>query len=578
MAENLQAAKQWLKEKDAELLVYRIISATGSEEIVRGWTKIPKGKGSICKRYLVSRNSEKNNKATLFITNPQIDQEEWPGKWQSFFSGWQIWQGNKYITQTIRKSYYRDIPYQVSRKSGDSTVEIHQQLGLTEEVAESITAETAGVIKDQQVDVNKDDASLNVRSFKDTGTPQTRKTQIIAADETVVVTEKSVQSAELPDPTATAGKIKKVINENSKYPQRFETTAEERAGVAQTSTIKRASPSGTGTTTIKTVQESEPGAPSVEKGHVKRVEDRASKYPERHETVEDDEEPTDQETTAFEVSKSGKVTKVKHTENPNSLTDPTATKGTITRQQSQRTKAGNEETLVETDEPADQESNDGADTGFIATARSSHTENSDTPTVADSAVGTRTGLDARRTKAGNLQTAVLTETSKHKSVAEFVSRYSERETEYLSEEYHDHDSPDITDETADGIDTAVVAHYFDDFLTHHFKVQRTIRKFPFEGEVSWDVYGDLVYETIQEYSVALGRYWNSRTNVYRRHFTHTKKFFKTCTEAAAFIDGTLHADNNGSRHSHTGLHEWMGEKILNTKFLLDTFNYLEPLE
>jgi hypothetical protein len=208
----------------------------------------------------------------------------------------------------------------------------------------------------------------------------------------------------------------------------------------------------------------------------------------------------------------------------------------------------------------------------------SHTENPDTPTAAASSAGNIKEVDARPTPAGNLATRETTKSSKHVSVASYVSKYGEDETEYRTEEYHSLTPPAITDETADGIETVVLSHDYDDYLTHNYKVARIdhANKFPWTGEITSVIYGDYEYSTAQTYSTTLGRYWNSATYVYQRKTTTTAQYFKTAAEAYAYIGGTFLTNNSGSYVQHRKKFQWLGVKIVHTKSLITTYEYLEP--
>ena len=289
-------------------------------------------------------------------------------------------------------------------------------------------------------------------------------------------------------------------------------------GTAQTSYVREVSPSGVSTTTAKTVQSSPLGTPVLAKGHLKRNVDRASKFPNRYDTEEHDIQPTDQTADG------------------------------------------------------------GEDTGFESKTHHIHTENSDVPTVPAATQGTKTSLDARPTQSGNLQTAEETSTSKHVSVPEFVSRYGERSTEYISEEIHALTPPILTDETAEGIETALLSHNYDDYLTHNYKKQRSVKKFPFEGELSFRVFGDIETSVSQVYSETLGHYWTNAAYKYQRVTTRTFKYFKTLSEALAFINGEFLTNNEGSTWHHTGEYEYLAEKVINSKSAISPVPYEEYLE
>jgi hypothetical protein len=174
------------------------------------------------------------------------------------------------------------------------------------------------------------------------------------------------------------------------------------------------------------------------------------------------------------------------------------------------------------------------------------------------------------------RTKQVTEVAQTKSIAEYVQHYGERSTDYISEEIHNASAPTITDQTASGIETAILSYDLDKFLTYNYKKMRSVKKFPFNDVQTWVIYGDYELATSQAYSATLGRYWNNKTYVYQRKATYTKKYFKTEAEAIAYIGGTFLTDNSGSHYGHSGEFEWFGVKVVNTKSLVTTYTYLEP--
>jgi len=289
MAQNLDTAKQWVKESDAEMLVFRVVAYSGTEEILRGWpaSKIPKDKLEICKAYLISRGSEKNNKQSWTIKDPQVDKEEWTGTWQHYDEGWQVFNRQLYLTQTIRKGYYQDIPYQTTEISGDRTVSTRQQLRLTTETPEPIVA-VAGQVKSQSVRLNEEDGTKTIHTDKDVGTAQEVINTIRAPDATTVITEKTVQDAQVTVPALQDGILKRIRNVWSKYYNRWTTTEETETGIAQTATTTT-NLTGTERTVVteKTVQDTALTVAEFAQGTIRRIVNLVSKYPSRFTTVED---------------------------------------------------------------------------------------------------------------------------------------------------------------------------------------------------------------------------------------------------------------------------------------------------
>ena len=545
MARDYKAMRKWLKESNAEMLEFSVASFTDSEEILRGFptSKIPKEKIELCKEFLTKVGSVNNTAENNFIKNPLINEEVWPGKYQHFFAGLQVWKREEYLTQLIRKGFYQDISYRNSEVSGERTVQTRQQKGLTTETPEPLVG-VAGQVKDQRITLDPKDGSRDIVTNRDIGTVQTTTTKIVSPAREVTITEKTVQSSALADPESAKGYIKRVIN-------------------------------------------------------------RVSRYFSRYETFEESEKPTDQESTSYDVSKSGTITKVSHTENDTALVEPTATKGTINRQDSRPTEAGNEATVEEEEIPEDQESTGYSDNGLSSSKRVHHTENDTDPDAPVSEQGERINLLVRRTKSGQLETDEDTETSKHETIDEFVSRYGERGTEYLSGEIHDHNAPDIEDETADGIDTSVLSHSLDDFLTHNFNVRRIDRKFPISDEdnvngISWPIYGAMESISIQsDQSKESGSTYVSDIYLYQTVYNYTLRYFSSASAASTWLKtesfgslsvlptdpnangfssglNTKYDENGGSRVFHTGEFEWEALLVATTHSERYHYKYDDP--
>jgi len=292
--------------------------------------------------------------------------------------------------------------------------------------------------------------------------------------------------------------------------------------------------------------------------------------------------PKDQVATAYDDSAAAAATKVVHTENETPLVAPTPTPGTIVRQSAQPTEAGNERTQVETIVAIDQVATSGEDTALHSALKTVNTENASPPAAPPTrATNTTVETDSQPTESGRRRTMSNVRTAKPVNVAEYVSRYGADATDYLTEIHHDPNAPAIVDQTASGVETAVLSHELDDYLTRNYRKLRSVKKYPLSAEenvsgISWVVYGDYELATSQVFSVPLGRYWNDHTYVYQRIATYTMRYFATATLAAAFIGGTVTVDNSGSHISNTGPFEWLGIKIVHTKTLITTYNYTEP--
>ena len=248
---------------------------------------------------------------TASFTDPKIYGEPYEGTWYN--SGVLTdsdKNGNGIITLKL-SIQYRNIDFETSAISSDSKVETRQQLGLTTETQEPV-ANVDGQVKTQDVKLNKD-SSKDVESKRDTGTAQEHETTIVSPAGTTTVSEKTVQTSELATPTSERGKIKRVIN-------------------------------------------------------------RISKYFSRYDTVEETNTPTDQTVSLVNKTYAGTTTTTKHTEKSVDLAEATLTRGTVKRQDARRTQAGNQETTEDSHVPTDILTKDGAADVFGKSARQKETE------------------------------------------------------------------------------------------------------------------------------------------------------------------------------------------------------------
>jgi len=248
---------------------------------------------------------------TASFTDPKIYGEPYEGTWYN--SGVLTdsdKNGNGIITLKL-SIQYRNIDFETSAISSDSKVETRQQLGLTTETQEPV-ANVDGQVKTQDVKLNKD-SSKDVESKRDTGTAQEHETTIVSPAGTTTVSEKTVQTSELATPTSERGKIKRVIN-------------------------------------------------------------RISKYFSRYDTVEETNTPTDQTVSLVNKTYAGTTTTTKHTEKSVDLAEATLTRGTVKRQDARRTQAGNQETTEDSHVPTDILTKDGAADVFGKSARQKNSE------------------------------------------------------------------------------------------------------------------------------------------------------------------------------------------------------------
>jgi hypothetical protein len=579
MTQDLNEARQYVAETDAELLSYHISPFKDFEEIVRGWpsSKIPRGKRNLCKTFLASYGSAKNTKPSYTVLNPQIDREEWPGNWWHSGEGWEIAKGHEWLVQTIRLNYYRDVPFYSSSISADATVQTRQQLGLTTETPEPMVA-VDGQAKSQQISINREDGSQVLHTTTDTGIAQTNVTTAKSADATVVTTEKTVQTTPLSDTTPVAGTIRRIINAASRYFNRYNTTEVVDTGIAQTNVTTAKSADATVVTTEKTVQTTPLSDTTPTAGTIRRIINAASRYFNRYNTTEMVDTGIAQTNVIKLISPAGINTTTENTVQTSPLAYPSATKGYIYRIINRMSRYFSRyDTVQEVEQPTDQVATSGEDGGLSSSVRTTHTENPNTPTVPpSSSQGNIKTVDASPTRAGNLATAETTKSSKPKSVPEFVSHIGEKETRYESEEYHALTPPAITTPPV-GTELSIVGHDLDDFLTHNYRKIRTVKTLLYPNEVSWVTFGRYEVVTSQVWSATLGRYWNDHSYVYQLREAHTMKSFRTPTEAQAYIAGVFLTDNSGSDWYRAGEYEYIGHKIVHTKSLVTTYNYLEPL-
>ncbi|MFA7333518.1 MAG: hypothetical protein WC130_04400 [Kiritimatiellia bacterium] len=299
-------------------------------------------------------------------------------------------------------------------------------------------------------------------------------------------------------------------------------------------------------------------------------------------------------------------TRVIHTFNPD-IPSGVAGAGTIVNVDATPTELGRERTVQETILPKDQTATSGTETGMRSVVRVSHTENPSAPMVpAAITPGVIKRVDAQPTTAGNVKSEEETDTAKAVSVPEYVARMGERVTEYRSEEYHAAEAPDVLKFKDSGgiertialdaqgnptygganMEVAVLAHELDDYLLHNYKKSRQVRNFPITDAenvlgISWDIFGETEAVTSQVYSATLGRYWNDHTYIYQLKRHYTVRYFRTAAEAAAWITtvyvsvGTQE-NNQGSTYHHSAEFEYEAVRVVNTKILRTTYDYLEP--
>jgi len=122
------------------------------------------------------------------------------------------------------------------------------------------------------------------------------------------------------------------------------------------------------------VQTAALATPTAEKGKIKRIINRISKYFGRYDTVEEVNTPADQTLTLVNSTYAGTTTTVKHTENATDLTTPTLERGKIKRQEASRTQSGNQATIESTEVPSNLTAQAGAADVFAETAQETEKE------------------------------------------------------------------------------------------------------------------------------------------------------------------------------------------------------------
>ena len=305
------------------------------------------------------------------------------------------------IIVITRNVQYRDIEFQASAVAGDSTVTTRQQLGLTTQTAEPVI-ETAGVVISQRVEV-RDDCSKDVVTNKDTGTEQETTVKIISPAGSTTITEKTVQTSKLANPSSTKGHIKRVENRQSKYPLRYDTHNQDQQPTNQTARSFDVSKSGEVTKVLQTENATPLTKPGAVKGTIYRQESSPTEAG-NDRTVEISEVPADQIAVSVDNSPSKTNTKTVHTENISDLATPAIVKGTITRQEATPTEAGNQRTVVQVEVPTDQESTSYDVSMASETTRELHTENNTPLTQPTATKGKIIRQTSQPTEAGNERT------------------------------------------------------------------------------------------------------------------------------------------------------------------------------
>ena len=336
-----------------------------------------------------------------------------------------------------RNTLPRSYTYVAVSEAGDSTVEMCEQIGVDSDDVEEV-AEIVGAVVSQQRRHN-DDCTVNANTNKDTGKAQESKIIVVSPAGTTTTTIKTVQEAKLADPVKETGHIKRVENRESRYVDRYDTSEQDSVPEDQTSTSYAASMASETATVLHTEAEEELEKPTAIKGTIYRRDSRPTEAG-RYQTTDQEIVPTDQVSTSYDASMASETETVLHTENPDVLDKPTPVKGTIVRQQSSQTEAGNERTIVQTITPTDQVSTSYDVSKASETETVLHTENPDMLDKPTPVKGTIVRQSSRPTEAGNEQTVVQTITPTDQiSTSYDASKASETETVLHTE------NPDVLD-------------------------------------------------------------------------------------------------------------------------------------
>jgi len=425
---------------------------------------------------------------------------------------------NRYTTtETIETGVAQELINTIRAPS--ATVMVTQKTVQTDQV--TVPVLEAGVLKRIKNVWSKYFNRWDTVEEVETGIAQTTTTTSVSASETVVVSEKTVQTAEVATPTATAGKIKRVVNKPSKYPERYDTIEDTNTGTAQTTTTKIISPSGTTDITIKTVQPSSISAPSSEKGHIKQVVNKASNYPDRFDTTESDSVPTDQTETSNSQTAFESSSIVMHTENSSSLSAPTP------------------------------------EVGKIKSNRNSPTES------------------------GNTRTEASERTSIAKTVS-YTASISDDGTSVVEKGRNAATIPTIT--AVDGADVRVEGD-INEFQKYDYVKRTDTSNIPLScpGVVSWKVEGDdyIIYSG-KTYDKDEGKYYATGESKYRITYWHGIAFYKTAALAAAALPsiaaaiGGLRVES-GSGVSKAGGNLWLATVRSRNDVYISFTNYGGPI-
>ena len=165
---------------------------------------------------------------------------------------------------------YRDIPFRTTEITSDAVTTTRQQLGVTTETQEPMV-ETAGAVLTQEVRLNKD-SSKDVITRKALGVTQENTTAIVSPSGKTTISEKTVQASALATPEAERGKIKRIVNRVSRFFNRYETTEELTVPADQTVTVVNKDYGGTTTTVKHTENATDLAVPDLARNQVVKID------------------------------------------------------------------------------------------------------------------------------------------------------------------------------------------------------------------------------------------------------------------------------------------------------------------
>jgi len=242
----------------------------------------------------------------------------------------------------------------------------------------------------------------------------------------------SENAAALGAPTATAGTIKR--NENRPTEAGRTQTVEEVVTVKdQTATSAEDSAAKSATRAFHSENAAALGAPTATAGTIKRNENRPTEAG-LTQTTEEVVTVKDQTATSAEDSAAKSVSRAFHTENATALGTPTATAGTIKRNENRPTEAGRTQTVEEVVTVKDQTATAGDDSAAASALKVTNTEAAAQTGAQSAAAGTIVRSSSAPTEAGKYRNIVETVTVKDQTADSFEKSALETIAEALHTE------------------------------------------------------------------------------------------------------------------------------------------------